>query len=334
MAEFEERNTWEDDEAPPPRPWWRSQKAVYAGIGVAGLLAFAFIAGTPAHKQPAEKSQQNFIGAVVPYQPAAAAPMPAPAPPAPAPLIPATLPVPPSVQAKPHRQPAMLSYPVKIEEHKEAAAAHEPEKSSLALKAEKLPGGKATPAYDLTYMLMPGLLSCVLDTAVKSDLPGPLLCHLPGPVYSERGVMLMEAGTKIVGQYRSMEQGGGNRLMAVSLAAYTPNGVMVPLTGQPMSDDLGRTGLDGAVDHRYWERYSGALLLDLAHSALGILQSEVAKGGNTYISFNSGDNLTSQILQSTINLPPLFSKNQGEPIGIFLTMPIDFSDSYRVKAAR
>ena len=39
--------------------------------------------------------------------------------------------------------------------------------------------------------------------------------------------------------------------MAVSTYAHTPNGIWVPLAGNPMADDLGRTGLDGAVDNHY-----------------------------------------------------------------------------------
>ena len=89
-------------------------------------------------------------------------------------------------------------------------------------------------------MLMPGLLPCVLDTAIQSDLPGPLLCHLPGPVYSPKGVLLMEAETQVIGRYELMKTNGGSRLMAVSTYAHTPHGIWVPLAGNSLSDDLGR----------------------------------------------------------------------------------------------
>jgi type IV secretion system protein VirB10 len=100
---------------------------------------------------------------------------------------------------------------------------------------------------------MPGLLPCVLDTAIESDLPGPLLCHLPGPVYSPKGVLLMEAGTQVIGRYESMGKNGGNRLLAVSTYAHTPNGIWVPLAGNPMADDLGRTGFDTGRRVEGWQ---------------------------------------------------------------------------------
>jgi type IV secretion system protein VirB10 len=103
------------------------------------------------------------------------------------------------------------------------------------------------------------LLPCVLDTAIESDLPGQLLCHLPGPVYSPKGLLLMEAGTQIVGRYERMGQNGGSRLLALSTYAHTPNGVWVPLSNTPMADDLGRAGLAGEVDNHYLARFGGAV---------------------------------------------------------------------------
>ena len=212
-----------------------------------------------------------------------------------------------------------------------------PAQTGLTFKASDLAGLKASPAIDDTYMLMPGLLPCVLDTAIQSDLPGPLLCHLPGPVYSPKGVLLMEAETQVIGRYESMKTNGGSRLMAVSTYAHTPNGIWVPLAGNPLSDDLGRTGLDGAVDNHYLQRFGGAVILTLTEGALGILQADISKGGNTYVSLNDGSGvggLAQQILQSQINIAPTFSKHQGETIAIWLAEPIDFSDSYKIRQVR
>ena len=72
----------------------------------------------------------------------------------------------------------------------------------------------------------------------------------------------------------------------------------------------------------------------LTQSGLGILQAAVSKGGNTYISTDSANNLAEQILQSQINIAPSFSKHQGETIAIWLTTPIDFSDSYQIRQVR
>jgi type IV secretion system protein VirB10 len=224
-----------------------------------------------------------------------------------------------------------MSYVVKQDPPKPAAATVADPQTKLAFAASTIPGSKASPAYDETYMLDPGLLSCVLDVAIDSSLPGPLLCHLPGPVYSSKGVLLMPAGTQIMGQYRTMQNNGADRLMAVSTFAHTPDGIWVPLTGEPLADGLGRSGLDGNIDHHYLERFGGAVLLDLAQSGLGIVQADVAKGGSTYITTSSSDNLASQILQATINMPTTFTRPQGGLVALWVTHPIDFSGSYRVR---
>jgi type IV secretion system protein VirB10 len=342
MSEFQTTDEWEEDEEPEPLPVWRRRKWLLVGLGIAVLLAFLFTRGKPQHAQETQKGEEPFIGVVVPYQPPKAAPAPAPikaaeaapeAAPAP-PTMPAFRGQLPTANAPPVR-PAMLSYAVPhIDPSKPAAASADPPQTHLAFQASSLPGIKASPAIDDTYQLMPGLLPCVLDTAIESDLPGPLLCHLPGPVYSPKGVLLMEGGTQVIGRYQSMGRSGGSRLLAVSTYAHTPNGIWVPLAGNPMSDDLGRSGFAGAVDNHYLERFGGAVILSLTESGLAILQAAVSKGGNTYISTDSANNLVEQILQSQINIAPTFSKHQGETIAIWLTTPIDFSDSYKIRQVR
>ena len=320
---------FEDDELEPAKPpWWRQRRALT--LGGASLIVIALFAVSQTQRAPAPPAAKNgpdFIGVVVPYTPAKAAPVPPPALSRPLPQVMPAMATP----AAPVTRPAMLSYKVDIKDPPASKAADPPDQTGLQIGTAKIPGVKASPALDETYLLMPGLLPCVLDTAILSDLPGPLMCHLPGPVYSSKGVLLMEAGTQVIGQYQSLKNNGVGRLMAVSTYAHTPEGIWVPLTGNPLADDLGRSGLDGAVDNHYLQRFGGAVLLDLTQSGLQIVQADVSKGGNTYISTSGTDNLAEQILQATINIPPTFSKNQGETIAIWLANPIDFSDSYRIR---
>lgn len=347
-------DTSHGDESDDTVPLWRRPAVRWIALCVAGVIGFVFWRGTPPPKdEESTKPTQAFIGDVTPYKPAApaaAAPTPQPAP-APQPIV-ATVPTPaafPTMRmtpqgpvtapAKPAR-PLMLSYAAPV-----AAQASQPgsgaavgggqpsaPQTRVVFKGGDIPGVKASAAIDDTYMLMPGLLPCVLDTAIDSSLPGPIACHLPGPVYSPKGVLLMEAETQVVGQYESIAHNGQNRLQAGSLFAHTPNGIWVPLA-DPMADDLGRNGLDGAINNHYLQRFGGAVLLSLTQSVLGIVQAEASKGGNTYLSLGQGGGvggLAEQVLQAQINIAPTFTKHQGETIAIWLTSPIDFSDSYRV----
>lgn len=348
----------EDDDDIEPTPLWRRRKVQIVAGGVGLLLLFLFTRGKPPTKpEDATGQRYAFIGAVVPYQsepeplvqkvvaavPAPKPPAPTPAP-TPAPVVaPAPAPPPPpsvraampnmaTIQPKAPARPIMLSYAVAVP--KPAPPPTPEPETQIAFKTATIPGGKASPAMDTALMLMPGLLPLVLETAISSDVPsGKFIAHTPGPVYSPKGVLLLPAGTRVIGNYAGVSP-GGNRLQAVGVYGYTPDGIFLPLTDNA-TDDLGRTGLDGSVDHRYVERFGAAILLQLSQSVLSIIQAEASKGGDTYLSLgNSGGSgvggLAQQILQSTINLPPIFSKHEGETIALLISSPIDFSASYKI----
>jgi type IV secretion system protein VirB10 len=332
-----------------PTPLWRRGRVQLAAVVALVVLGFLFTRGKAPPKPDETKATDNYIGVVVPYQatkaeaapPApvkAATPVPvsepvvAAAPPAP------TMPPLPRLSGprapEPFR-PVMLSFAVPhTDGPKPGTAPAEAPETGVDFKTARLPGTKASPAIDDTYLLMPGLLPLVLDTAIESDLPGPILAHTPGPVYSRNGVLLLEAGTQVIGRYESIGKTGSNRLLAKSVYAVTPHGIFVPLSGESLADDLGRTGLDGAIDNHFAQRFGVAILLSLGESAMGVLQADVSKGGNTYLDFNSGGGvggLAQQILQAQVNIPPTFSKHQGETIALFIDQPVDFSASYRIR---
>ena len=55
-----------------PVPFWRRRKVQYTGLAIVLLLAFVFTRGKPQHKEDAQKTAEQYIGVVVPYQPAKA----------------------------------------------------------------------------------------------------------------------------------------------------------------------------------------------------------------------------------------------------------------------
>ena len=315
-----------DYEGDAPQPWWRQRRILLIGFGIVALVAFIMTRG-PQKKAPDQGLHQADIGQVVAYKAEAAPAAP------PAPKAPTSFGAPPEPKPQPQAVtwPAMVTYAVPKREKPDVTKPKDDPQTAVNFKTSTIPGIKSGPALDLTYVLLPGLIFCELDVAIQSDIPGPLQCHLPGPVYSQTGTLLMEAGTHIYGNYQSMEQGGGARLRATSTFAITPNGVPVPLDGEPWADSLGRTGLPGGVDYHLMSRFGGAILLDLSQNALAIAQAKVSKGGNTYVSLNGSDQLANEILRTTVNQPPTFYANQGELIAVWLRSPIDFSGSYRIR---
>jgi type IV secretion system protein VirB10 len=202
----------------------------------------------------------------------------------------------------------------------------------IAFKGQQFPGAKTAPAVDPTFMLMPGLYHCVLDTAIDSTIPGPFQCHTTKPIMSETGVILMGAGTKIWGNYQPASGVDQGRLVSVTGMAQTPDNVFVPLDG-PAADGLGRTGIPGNEDDHTFQRFGGAVLLALSSNVASVLSAALSKSGSTYLNINTGDisTLASEILRTTVNIPPTITVWQGTDVAIWIRYPIDFSASYRLR---
>ena len=113
--------------------------------------------------------------------------------------------------------------------------------TSVIYKPTQITGAAAGAALDQTFLLMPGLIRCVLDTAIDSTLPGPLLCHLPAPVINAAGVILMPKDTAVIGNYSNEIKQGQGRLMSVSLQPpIRPTGCPCPWAGRwPIASAVG-----------------------------------------------------------------------------------------------
>jgi len=179
------------------------------------------------------------------------------------------------------------------------------------------------------YLITAGtLIPCVLQTAMNSSQPGYTSCVVPRDVFSDNGrVVLLEKGTKVLGQYQGGLSQGQNRLFVLWTRATTPRGVAIDLAS-PASDALGRAGMAGGVDTFFWARFGGAIMLTLIDAAGQAASSAVASGGSYNVSQPSTAASTS--LQQTQNIRPVLKKNQGEEVGIFVAQDFNFSDVYNV----
>ncbi len=170
---------------------------------------------------------------------------------------------------------------------------------------------------------------CVLQTAMDSGTPGYVSCVLPADVYSESGgVVLLERGTRVLGEYRGGLQQGRSRLFVLWTRAVTPTGVAIALAS-PAADALGRAGFGGTVDGRFWERFGGALLLSLvddgAYAAFGSDRETIGAS-------RAPSDAASTALQGSVDIPPTLRKAQGSEVSIFIAQDLDFRGVYRLRA--
>lgn len=194
-------------------------------------------------------------------------------------------------------------------------------------RASSIGESRATMMPSRNYLITAGtLIPCILQTAMNSTQPGYTSCIVPRDVFSENGrVVLLEKGTKVLGQYQGGLQQGQNRLFVVWTRATTPRGVAIEL-GSPASDALGRAGMAGGVDTFFWARFGGALMLSLIDAGGQAASNAVASSGSYNVSQPS--NAAGQSLQQSQNIRPVLTKNQGEEVGIFVAKDFNFSDVY------
>jgi type IV secretion system protein VirB10 len=223
-------------------------------------------------------------------------------------------------------------------EEKKAEKTEAPEKphgTEVAFKPTEIPGGKAGKAIRLTYVMLPTMIPCILDTAMDSTLAGAIRCHTTEDVLSPEHVLLMPAGTQIMGKYKNDAGAqGGNRLFAFTGSAITKEGIPVPLDSE-VADGVGRAGIDGQIDHHYMERFGAAILLSVADAGLQLGQAELSKAGQTNLNIGSGGggglgSLAQTILNKTINMPDTIYVQPGKQITIVTDHPISFEDALRV----
>ncbi|MGE5564988.1 MAG: type IV secretion system protein VirB10 [Parcubacteria group bacterium] len=182
---------------------------------------------------------------------------------------------------------------------------------------------------DRNFLIVAGAaIPCVLQTAMDTAAPGYVSCLIPRDVLSDNGaVVLMEKGTKVLGEYRSSLRQGQRRLFVLWTRAVTPGGVAISL-GSPAADPLGRAGFDGDLDTHFWERFGGALLLSIVDD--GVAAAAGGEGGPGTVRIPS--DAAGIALQNSINIPPSLRKAHGAQVSIFVAQDFDFSDVYALKA--
>jgi len=184
-------------------------------------------------------------------------------------------------------------------------------------------------------LLLPkgAFLDCTLETAIDSTLPGMTTCVMATDTFGVDGeVVLLERGTKLVGETRGQVQQGSARVFVLWNEARTPTGVIVPLAS-PGADELGRAGLPGNVDRHFWERFGAAMLVSVIDGAIQTaVQSTRGNSGTVIVNPSSTQDVMTEVLKGTINIPPTVVKHQGDRIQVLVARDLDFRSVYELKS--
>jgi len=197
----------------------------------------------------------------------------------------------------------------------------------------------ATPAVSARLLptrrfLLPkgAFVDCTLETAIDSTYPGLTTCITATDTFSADGnVVLLERGTKLVGESQAQVQQGSARIYVLWDEARTPTGVVVPLSS-PGTDELGRSGLPGEVNRHFWQRFGAAILITVVDGAVQAgVQAASSNNGATIVNPAGSAEIATEVLKSTVAIPPTITKRQGDRIQVLVARDIDFRGVYELK---
>ena len=184
------------------------------------------------------------------------------------------------------------------------------------------------------YLLAKGTnIPCTLQTRIVTTQAGFTRCIVNKDVYSANGkVLLLERGSKITGEQTAALLQGQARIFALWNEVETPYGVRVNLAS-PSAGQLGEAGIGANVKYHFWQRFGGAIMISLIGELGNYAGNRKNSNGNGQ-TFNfdntsqSAQDMATEALKNSINIPPTGYVNQGSFINIIVARDVDFGGVY------
>ena len=227
---------------------------------------------------------------------------------------------------------ARVPYAVPAAPSSEVASVGSEGEGARLLKPSATTAVQAKVLADQQLLLPQGaFIDCTLETAIDSSLSGLATCVTATDTFGADGkVVLLERGTKLVGETKGDVRQGTARIFLLWTEARTPSGVVVSLSS-PGTDELGRSGLPGGVDRHFLDRFGAALLISVVEGAVQAA-AQPRSGGAVIYNPTAATDVVTEVLKSTVNIPPTVRKQNGDRIQILVARDLDFRSVYRLHA--
>jgi len=116
-------------------------------------------------------------------------------------------------------------------------------------------------------------------------------------------------------------QTGASALQSNLLTLLTPVAVILVIG----------LGLPGTVIRHFWDRFGAALLISVVDGAIQTAVAAESRGSNgttVQLDPESGRDVLTEVLRSTVGVPPTVVKRNGDRIQIVVARDVDFSSVY------
>lgn len=179
--------------------------------------------------------------------------------------------------------------------------------SRLANPATTVPQGTVIPA--------------VLETAFDSTRPGAVRALVQRDIYGFDGTrILIPRGSRLYGTYEAGLRQGERRALIRWTRLLRPDGVTIPLDS-PASDPLGRAGVEGDVDSKFFARFGGAIVQSVLDIGVGFATRKATDGVVVALP-GSTQNITASQSQQ---VQPVLEIDHGTSVSVFVARDLDFS---------
>lgn len=201
--------------------------------------------------------------------------------------------------------------------------AHPGHTTSHLLRLSALPAGK--------HKLLAGeVIHAVLESAIHSDLTGPVRALVSEPVYASRGTyIIIPVGTRLLGAYHKIHSSIQTRIGVRWKRMILPDGRSVSFDF-PLTDPLGRIGVAAdQVNRHFWSRFGAAGLYSVLSAGTQLAdgaQASTLTAGQHYADQLSGSFSTTaqSLLEKNIHVMPTLFLNPGAQVSVFVRRDILF----------
>lgn len=170
------------------------------------------------------------------------------------------------------------------------------------------------------------IIPLTLETAINSDLPGKITAVVKTDVYdSATGtILLIPAGSRVIGQYSSDVSFGQERVQAVINRITLPNQKSINIGAMNLVDKLGASGVSDKVDTKLGKVFTSVIMSAILGVGAGAVKEDNNKesdswkndaidGGGTQ-AINVGNAYANKVL----NVQPSLKIRNGFTVGLFV----------------
>lgn len=200
------------------------------------------------------------------------------------------------------------------------------------LITERHADGYATLRKSRKYLLLHGTnIPCTILPRIITNYFSQPTCIVNEDIYSPDGVVLVDRGSKVIGEQRTTLKKGSTRVFIAWADIETPEGVSIKIDSMA-ADALGGAGVDAWIDNHWVERFGSAILLSFMDDLFEVIANKSAQSEQSFE--NSTDNASSMsqvALEDSINIEPTGYIMPAKQVMIIVARDIDFTNIYEVR---